>query len=287
MPNPSLPRKHPLSPGCAASLTRTTVLLMVGAVCLGGCAGSSGNTTAMNSAGYNAHGVSEVNADSVNATSFAPTATAAAHSSDASVAADKLTSVATPGNAAYKIGPADVLDISVFKVPDLAKTVQVADDGTINYPLIGEVPVAGKTAHDLERDLAQKLGVKYLRSPQVSVLVKEFNSQRVTVSGSVKTAGGYRIKGTQELCQSGGEGRRCRHNSRLGQCRLISNTRRPAHCREVRCRCAQGGKSRRSANAARRCRRRRHIRHEGCLGKRLEGAPHSDDGRHLLGVMCV
>jgi len=171
---------------------------MVGAVCLGGCAGSSGNTTAMNSAGYNAQGVSEVNADSVNATSFAPTA---AHSSAASAAADKLTSVATPGNAAYKIGPADVLDISVFKVPDLAKTVQVADDGTINYPLIGEVAVAGKTAHDLERDLAQKLGVKYLRSPQVSVLVKEFNSQRVTVSGSVKTAGVYSIKGNTTLLQ--------------------------------------------------------------------------------------
>jgi polysaccharide export outer membrane protein len=180
---------------------RTAILLMVGAVCLGGCAGSSGNTTAMNSTGYNAQGVSEVNADSVNATSFAPTAAAAAHSSAASVAADKLTSVATPGNAAYKIGPADVLDISVFKVPDLAKTVQVADDGTINYPLIGEVAVAGKTAHDLERDLAQRLGVKYLRSPQVSVLVKEFNSQRVTVSGSVKTAGVYGIKGNTTLLQ--------------------------------------------------------------------------------------
>src|SRR5580700_174578 len=198
MPNPCLCRKHPLSPGCAASLMQTAILLMVGAVCLGGCAGSSGNTTAMNSAGYNAQGVSEVNADSVNATSFAPTA---AHSSAASAAADKLTSVATPGNAAYKIGPADVLDISVFKVPDLAKTVQVADDGTINYPLIGEVPVAGKTAHDLERDLAQRLGVKYLRSPQVSVLVKVFNSQRVTVSGSVKTAGVYGIKGNTTLLQ--------------------------------------------------------------------------------------
>jgi polysaccharide export outer membrane protein len=175
---------------------------MVGAVCLGGCAGSSGNSTAMNGAGgYNAQGVSEGYADTASAASFAPTAAAAAHSSAASVAADKLTSVATPGNAAYKIGPADVLDISVFKVPDLAKTVQVADDGTINYPLIGEVPVAGKTAHDLERDLAQRLGVKYLRSPQVSVLVKEFNSQRVTVSGSVKTAGVYGIKGNTTLLQ--------------------------------------------------------------------------------------
>src|ERR1700731_1079451 len=109
MPNPCLPRKHPLSPGCAASLRRTAILLTVGAVCLGGCAGSSGNTAAMNGAGgYNAQGVNEVNADSASPGSFAPTAAAAAHPSAASTAADKLTSVATPGNAAYKIGPADV-----------------------------------------------------------------------------------------------------------------------------------------------------------------------------------
>ena len=100
-----------------------------------------------------------------------------------------------------KIGPADVLDISVFNVPDLAKTVQVADDGSINYPLIGDVAVAGKTAHEVERELTQKLGAKYLRNPQVAVLVKEFNSQRVTVSGSVKTSGVYSIKGNTTLMQ--------------------------------------------------------------------------------------
>src|SRR5580698_724342 len=107
MPNPCLPGKHPISPGCAASLARTAILLMVGAVCLGGCAGSSSNSAAMNGAGgYNAQGVTEANPDSAGAASFVPTAAAAAHPSAAAVAADKLTSVATPGNAAYKIGPA-------------------------------------------------------------------------------------------------------------------------------------------------------------------------------------
>jgi polysaccharide biosynthesis/export protein len=91
--------------------------------------------------------------------------------------------------------------VSVFKVPDLAKTVQVAEDGSINYPLIGDVPAAGKTAHELERDLRQKLGAKYLRDPQVSVLVKEYNSQRVTIEGSVKTSGVYSIKGRTTLMQ--------------------------------------------------------------------------------------
>jgi polysaccharide biosynthesis/export protein len=85
--------------------------------------------------------------------------------------------VAKSGNESYKIGPLDVLDVTVFKVPDLNKTVQVKADGIITYPLIGEVPAAGKTAKELARDLAQRLGAKYLRSPQITVIVKEHNSR--------------------------------------------------------------------------------------------------------------
>jgi len=135
-----------------------------------------------------------------NASAFAPTGPAV-HSAAASKAADALTAVAKPGNAAYKIGPLDVLDISVFKVPDLNKEMQVAEDGTINYPLLGDVPAAGETAHQLEQELTKKLGAKYLKNPQVTVLVKEFNSQRVTVSGAVKTSGVYAIKGNTSLMQ--------------------------------------------------------------------------------------
>jgi polysaccharide biosynthesis/export protein len=132
-------------------------------------------------------------------TAFA--ATGAVHSAAASQAADKFTSAATPGNSGYKIGPLDVLDVSVFQVPDMSKTVQVADNGSINYPLIGEVPAAGKTAHELENELAKKLGAKYLHSPQVTVFIKEYNSQRVTIEGAVKTSGVYAIKGRTTLSQ--------------------------------------------------------------------------------------
>jgi polysaccharide biosynthesis/export protein len=86
-------------------------------------------------------------------------------------------------------------------VPDLAKTVQVADVGTINYPLVGQVQAAGKTAHELEHELTQKLGAKYLRSPHVTVFVREYNSQRVTIQGSVKTSGVYALKGRTSLMQ--------------------------------------------------------------------------------------
>ncbi len=95
-----------------------------------------------------------------------------------------------------------MLDVSVFKVPDLSKTVQVGDDGQISYPLIGEVPAAGKTTHELERELAQRLGDKYLRSPQVTVLVREYNSQRITVEGPVKNSGVYAMKGNTSLVQA-------------------------------------------------------------------------------------
>lgn len=115
--------------------------------------------------------------------------------------AEAFTSVATPGSSAYKIGPLDVLDVSVFKVPELSKTVQVADAGTVNLPLVGEIPAAGRTAQEVERDLTKQLGAKYLKSPQVTVFVKEYNSQRVTIEGAVKKQGVYPIRGRTTLLQ--------------------------------------------------------------------------------------
>jgi polysaccharide export outer membrane protein len=130
------------------------------------------------------------------------TTPAAQHTAALSQAADKLTSVATPGNSAYIIGALDVLDVSVFQVPDLTRSVQVADTGIINYPLIGEVQVAGKTAHQVETEVTRRLGAKYLQSPQVTVFVKEFNSQRFTVEGSVKHTGVFPLKGQTTLVQA-------------------------------------------------------------------------------------
>lgn len=113
-----------------------------------------------------------------------------------------FTSMTASKGVAYKIGAQDILDVSVFKVPELSKSVQVADIGTINLPLIGEVPVAGKTAQEVERDLTSRLGAKYLQNPQVTVYVKEHNSQSMTVEGAVKKPGVYPIKGKTSLLQS-------------------------------------------------------------------------------------
>ena len=127
--------------------------------------------------------------------------TAAAPPSSSKAATDSFIAVTTPGNTAYKIGPEDVVDVSVFKVPELSKSVQVADGGTINLPLVGEIVAAGKTAREIELELTKKLGDKYLKSPQVTVFVKEYNSQRVTVEGAVKKPGVYPIRGKNSLLQ--------------------------------------------------------------------------------------
>jgi polysaccharide export outer membrane protein len=116
-------------------------------------------------------------------------------------AALKLTAVSDPASSAYKIGPLDVVEVSVFRVPELSRTVQVADSGTINLPLVGELPAAGRTARDIERDLTTRLGRKYLQSPQVNVYIKEYNSQRVTIDGSVKKPGVYPVRGNATLLQ--------------------------------------------------------------------------------------
>jgi len=113
--------------------------------------------------------------------------------------AEAYLSAATPGSSAYRIGPHDVIEVSVFKVPDLARVSQVADTGTVNLPLVGEVIVGGRTAQEVERELTAKLGAKYLQSPQVTVSVREFNSQRVTIEGAVKTPGVYPIRGRTTL----------------------------------------------------------------------------------------
>src|SRR5262249_23644487 len=116
-------------------------------------------------------------------------------------AAGKMTSAATPGKSRHKIGPLDGLGPSGFKVPQLSRGAQVAENGTVNLPPVGEVQSPGKNAQEIERDPTQKLAAKYLQSPQVSILIKEFNSQRVTVEGAVKKPGVYPLRGKMTLLQ--------------------------------------------------------------------------------------
>jgi polysaccharide export outer membrane protein len=101
----------------------------------------------------------------------------------------------------YGIGPGDVLQIAVFDVPNLSTSAQVGTDGAILFPLIGAVRVAGMTTSQAAHVLADKLGEKYLQSPQVSVLVAR-SAQRVSVNGAVEKPGVITLDGTLTLTQA-------------------------------------------------------------------------------------
>jgi len=98
------------------------------------------------------------------------------------------------GAGEYRIGVGDKIEIGVFGHEDLAKVVEVRSDGTINYPLIGDIGVVGKTAAEIDADLTRVLGKDYLVDPQVSVDVREYQSQWVTIIGEVRTPGKYILK---------------------------------------------------------------------------------------------
>jgi polysaccharide biosynthesis/export protein len=102
----------------------------------------------------------------------------------------------------YKIAPLDVVEVAVFGVKELDRTVQVSSTGMISLPLINQVRAGGRTQSQLERDIAAKLSKTYLQSPQVSVFVKEYNSQRITVDGAVKKPGIFPTTGDVSLLQS-------------------------------------------------------------------------------------
>ena len=106
------------------------------------------------------------------------------------------------GASDYRVGAQDLLSISVFGVEELTKEVRVNSNGQISLPLIGGVMAGGRTIPELEADLAEKYASGYLQKPQVSVFVKEFTSQRVTLEGAISKPGIYPITGKTSLIQA-------------------------------------------------------------------------------------
>jgi polysaccharide export outer membrane protein len=93
----------------------------------------------------------------------------------------------------YLLGPEDLVEITVWGHEDLKRLVPLSLDGTITFPMIGEMKAAGKTTQQLEKALSEKLGEGYLKNPQITVTVKEFRSQKVYIMGEVKNQGTYPV----------------------------------------------------------------------------------------------
>ena len=100
----------------------------------------------------------------------------------------------------YRIGPLDALDITVLQEPELStKGTPVDAFGNVNLPLVGDVRAGGKTASELAKEVAAKFGERYLRNPQVSVVVSKPVAQKVVVQGEVAQPGVYPIEGPTTL----------------------------------------------------------------------------------------
>jgi polysaccharide export outer membrane protein len=103
---------------------------------------------------------------------------------------------ATPG---YSLGGGDVIDVSVFEVAELSRTAVISPDGTVTLPLIGTVKLGGLTTQAATARLAELYGDNLVRNPQVSVTVKEYHSQPVSVLGAVNSPGVYQLRGARKL----------------------------------------------------------------------------------------
>lgn len=109
----------------------------------------------------------------------------------------------TQGTRPYHVSPFDKLSVEVFGLPELSRdTVQVGADGVLSYPLAGNIAVGGKTANEVEDLLETALRGRYLRTPQVTVNLKETYTQRVTVEGQVNQPGLYPVIGRTTLLRT-------------------------------------------------------------------------------------
>ena len=102
----------------------------------------------------------------------------------------------------YKVGPNDLIDIEILDLNNFKRTVRVNAAGAISLPLIGAANVAGMTAQQIEAHLAAKYAEKYLQDPQVSVFIKEFTSERISIDGAVAKPGIYPLTGQITLLRA-------------------------------------------------------------------------------------
>jgi polysaccharide export outer membrane protein len=112
-----------------------------------------------------------------------------------------LSQVAGIDPSTYRVGPEDVLEISVWREDTLKKQVLVRPDGGISYPLIGEVQVAGKTVLEIREEIANRLE-KFISDPAVTVAILRIGSQRIYVIGKVNKPGEFPVGRSVDVLQA-------------------------------------------------------------------------------------
>jgi polysaccharide export outer membrane protein len=104
-------------------------------------------------------------------------------------------------DSSYLIGPQDVIDVSVWKDPELTRIVPVRPDGKISLPLLNDVQAAGMTPAQLKDEITQGLK-KFMTDPIVTVILSQVNSQRVYITGEVTHAGAYPLLPQMTILQA-------------------------------------------------------------------------------------
>lgn len=100
--------------------------------------------------------------------------------------------LAAEARTSYRVSPGDLLSVTVYQDSELSRRARVDAEGAVSLPLVGAVPVAGKTVLEAQRLIEERLS-KYLVEPQASVLIEEYGSKLFFVMGEVQKPGSYPV----------------------------------------------------------------------------------------------
>lgn len=101
----------------------------------------------------------------------------------------------------YQVGSEDLLSVQFFGNDNLNREIRVNGQGEISLPLVGDVKVAGKSPLEIEKKLVKLYGSNYLKNPSITVNVKEYRHQRVSITGAVANPGTYEMIGPRTLLE--------------------------------------------------------------------------------------
>lgn len=115
------------------------------------------------------------------------------------------------------LGPGDIFEVRVYGEKDLSGEFRVSGEGSISYPLVGELMVKDRSASQIANMIQDKLAAGYLKAPYVTVAIKQYNSKKVFVLGQVSKPGTFPFEGEmniiQAITQAGGFTDTARKNS--------------------------------------------------------------------------
>jgi polysaccharide export outer membrane protein len=113
---------------------------------------------------------------------------------------DEVESKSFP-EAAYLLGPEDMVKVSVWRDEQLTQEVVVRPDGMISFPLVGDIVAAGRTVEEVRLELVKRLG-KFMPNPHVSVLATKLNSYKIYVTGRVVRPGEFLVGHYTDVLQA-------------------------------------------------------------------------------------